>query len=69
MPVIFPDVVTHSSIKIEDAAPISTGFAAIINNRVQLLPGASESLKLGPDADDQFYLQCVVDNMGAYAFI
>lgn len=68
-PVIFPDVVTHSTIMVKGAVATSAGFLTINPfRRVTVLPMRSESLNLGPAIGDQAYLQAAVDNSGSYAF-
>ena len=73
LPVTFPDHITHSQVKIEweeKAVLYSAGFFSI--NRLGLpdvLPGFSESLKIGPGELDQEILTCFYLNMGTSFFI
>jgi hypothetical protein len=68
MPIIIPQHITHSMVKIEDCEPVSAGFFRIDNETV--IPyGDSTSLKLGPSADDAELIQNVLNNSGMYAFI
>lgn len=67
MPILFPDHVTHSTIKIEGAEPVSAGF---INTTTGEVFGLSESLKLEPneEIDAELCLR-VLSNYGVYAFM
>lgn len=69
MPVIIPQHVTHSQVKIDDAFPVSAGFFKI--NRIGLCQvyGESESLKLKPAEGDEDLLNAVLNDSGTSAFL
>ena len=69
MPVIFPDHITHSQIKIEDAIPISAGFVAIDLNGFTNVYGESDSLNLIPHEEDRFLLDNSLNNRGTVSFL
>lgn len=70
MPVIFPDHVTHSQVKIEGVKPVSAGFCLVgTDELVTVLPDESESLQLGPVPGDRELLISVLCNAGVYAFL
>lgn len=70
MPVIFPDHITHSSVIIEGAQPVSAGFCQIeVKNIIGILPQISESLNIGPHPGDRELLISLLRNEGMYAFI
>ncbi len=71
MPVIIPDCVTHSQIKIEDAEPISAGFFRIgqLGQPIVSEKG-SDSLNLLPDKErDEKLLRATIDDYGTNSFI
>jgi hypothetical protein len=68
MPVIIPQHVTHSMVKIEDAEPVSAGFFRM-DGKNAIVSGTSESLKLGPSLDDEQLLRDTLNNSGMYAFL
>ncbi len=67
MPVIFPDHVTHASVKIEGAHPVSAGFFKLKNVAIYKQP--SESLKLSPKKGDRELLIFALMDAGMYAFM
>lgn len=69
MPVITPQHVTHSSISIEDAIPVSAGFFTHSFVEGAFVHGESESLKLRPLLGDAELLNAVFNNSGMYAFL
>ena len=58
-PVIIADVVAHSEVTLNDkkAVPVSAGFFSINHGFVTVLEKGSESLKIGPNANDSKYLE------------
>jgi len=69
MPVIFPEHVTHSTVKIDDCVADSAGFFAI-KNGITILDEGSESLKLSPNKErDEQLIVATLMNMGIYAFV
>ena len=70
MPVIFPDHITHSQVKIEDSEVYSAGFLKISTTGfVEVLPERSESLNIGPKEMDQSILIRAVHNFGTAYFL
>lgn len=72
MPVIFPDHITHSSIKInEDEIEVfSAGFVDLnLKGTVTVLPEPSESLKIGPSPMDEQILNRAMMNFGTAYFL
>lgn len=69
MPVIIPEHVTHSQIKIEDAKPISAGFFHFKSGLLVVSGIGSESLKLKPHARDKSLLESVFAESGTNSFI
>lgn len=70
MPVIFPDHVTHSQIKIEGASPVSAGFCFVgTEELVTIGTDRSESLNLMPMAGDRELIMAILCNAGMYAFM
>lgn len=70
MPVVFPDHITHSTIKIEGANPISAGFCLVGTEEiVSIGNGGSESLNLSPAVGDRELIIAVLCNAGMYAFM
>lgn len=70
MPVLFPDHITHSSVKIEGVKAISAGFCLIGGNEIiTILSNKSDSLNLGPAQDDKGLLIATLCNAGTYAFL
>lgn len=68
MPVIIPEHVTHSSVTIKDAEPVSAGFFTL-DNGIKVT-GRSQSLNLEPmPALDQCLLTATLANAGMYAFL
>lgn len=51
IPVLFPDVFEHSDVSIEDAVPVSAGFASVDGSLVDVW-GMSVSLRLWARRDD-----------------
>lgn len=68
MPVIVPDHITHSQVKIEGATPVSAGFLAIKNGKVTEVYGKSESMKLSPMTRDKDLLEKALKDMGTMYF-
>ena len=71
MPIIFPEHVTHSQIKIEEAEPISAGFVTFSSlglPKVDMTKG-SDSLKLMPHERDEDLLENAMLGMGTNAFM
>lgn len=63
MPVIFPEHVTHSQIKLKGAKPISAGFFKLRGlTGIPVLYGESVSLKLKPHPNDADLLQMVMSD-------
>jgi len=62
-PVIFPEHVTHSAVKLQYGTPISAGFFTTgeIFGSVMVLPMESISLNLGPHKDDEKVLQAAMN--------
>lgn len=70
MPVVFPDHVTHSQIKIEGASPVSAGFCLVGTEEIVTIgTGKSDSLNLTPMAGDRELIIAVLCNAGMYAFV
>lgn len=70
MPVLFPDHITHSSVKIEGTKAISAGFCLIGSNGIiTILSNKSDSLNLGPAQGDKGLLIATLCNAGMYAFL
>ena len=58
MPIIFPDHVTHSQVKVDGAVPDSAGFMRIgFESKIVTVYGRSESLNIGRKDHDQQLLQ------------
>ena len=68
-PVIFPDHINHSEIKLDKAIPISAGFLTINEFGMVEVYGQSESLKLKPKEDDDKILQNVLRNYSTHFYI
>lgn len=81
LPVIIPEHVTHSSIKIDESngrrEPVnknkitvhSAGFFHINGGMVKIQPERSESLNIGPNMDtDQILIHQTLSNAGIYGF-
>lgn len=68
MPVIIPEHVTHSQIKVTGAKPVSAGFFSSGGGTVTVY-GRSESLKLEPGERDPELLQSVVNGYGTMYFL
>jgi|GEM_PF-3043409 len=70
MPVIFPDHITHSTIKIDDAKPVSAGFCIVGTEEIVTIgTGKSDSLNLSPATGDRELIIAVLCNAGMYAFM
>lgn len=70
MPVVFPDHITHSTIKIEGARPVSAGFCLLgTEELVTIGTGKSDSLNLAPMVGDRDLIIAVLCNAGVYAFL
>jgi hypothetical protein len=69
MPIMCPDHVTHSQVKIEDAEPISAGFFEMGMIGPTKVYGHSESLDLKPHPRDLDLLQRSFLEMGTAYFI
>ncbi|MEE6129098.1 hypothetical protein V2E39_16985 [Chryseobacterium arthrosphaerae] len=70
LPVIFPDHITHSEVKIGDSEVFSAGFLNIKTaGFVEILPEKSESLNIGPKEIDQSILIRAVNNFGTAYFL
>lgn len=68
MPVVFPDHITHSQIKIENAKPISAGFLNF-ESGLPIAYGESESLNLRSSPMDSMVLTRLILNMGTAYFL
>jgi hypothetical protein len=66
MPVIIPDHVTHSQVKLEDAELISAGFFDVKQGKAY---GRSESLNLDSREEDSRLVSAALLNIGVYAFM
>lgn len=69
MPVIFPDHVTHADVKINNAKPVSAGFALLGTEEVVTVTGDSESLGIAAANGDRELLIATLANAGMYAFM
>lgn len=70
MPVVFPDHITHSAIKIDCAKPVSAGFCIVGTEEIVTIgTGKSDSLNLSPAAGDRELIIAVLCNAGIYAFM
>ena len=72
MPIIFPEHITHSTIKIEDDETkiFSAGFLVISSmGLANVLPEKSESLQIGPSPFDAIILNRALLNSGTAAFL
>ncbi|WP_147382095.1 hypothetical protein [Parabacteroides sp. AF48-14] len=70
MPVLFPDHVTHSEIKIEGTKVVSAGFCLVGTEEiVTILQERSDSLNIGPAKGDRELIIAVLCNAGVYAFM
>ena len=70
MPIIFPDHITHSTIKIDGAKPVSAGFCLVGTEEiVTIVTGKSDSLNLSPAVGDRELIIAVLCNAGMYAFM
>lgn len=64
MPIIIPDCVTHSQVKIGEAIPISAGFFTLNKfGLVEVQANKSESLNLGPKEGDEKLINAVLLEM------
>lgn len=64
MPIMFPGHITHSQITIADAEPVSAGFFHIKDKEIVIQDGTSESLKLGPNKEqDKLLLEFAFKSM------
>ena len=69
LPVIFPDHVTHSEVKVgAPARPVAAGFCYLNEKGLEISPAPSESLGLGPSPRDGELVAAVLMNSGLYAF-
>ena len=68
MPIIFPDHITHSTIKIDGAKPVSAGFCLVGTEEIGTT-GKSDSLNLSPAVGDRELIIAVLCNAGMYAFM
>lgn len=70
MPVIIPDHVTHSDVRIEDAEIHSAGFFLLgTDELVTISPDGSNSLGIGPKPGDRELIIAVLTNCGMYAYL
>lgn len=69
LPVVFPDHITHSDIKIENAKPVSAGFVDVSYGGFCTVYGKSTSLKLDSRPVDSSILEDWYRNSGMYAFL
>nr|DAV64459.1 MAG TPA: hypothetical protein [Caudoviricetes sp.] len=70
MPVVFPDHITHSQIKIEGSRPVSAGFCQVGTEEIVTIePHKSDSLNLAPMPGDRELIVAVFCNAGIYAFM
>jgi len=69
MPIMFPDHITHSQVKIKSAIPISAGFYKF--NRLYDISvyGQSESLNLTSRSTDAEYIRRALVDMGTSFFL
>jgi hypothetical protein len=71
MPIMFPEHVAHSQVKVEGAEPISAGFISFTPlglPKVDMSRG-SDSLKLDPHERDQNLIECTFLGMGTNSFV
>ena len=61
-PIIFPDHINHSEIKLDNAHPVSAGFMSINSFGLIETHGRSESLNLGPMECDEDLLRYAISN-------
>jgi hypothetical protein len=64
MPVMFPEHIAHSQIRMEQSTPISAGFCIIEQGEVKTVYGRSESLNLSTNERDKDLLQKSILIMG-----
>ena len=69
MPIIFPDHVTHSQVKVTDAIPVSAGFFRVDSFGKVEIYGTSESLKLGPLKEDDKLIFRVLNNFPISSYL
>lgn len=69
MPVIIPDHVTHSQVKLEESEIVSAGFFKVDRFGLITTYGNSESLKIGPREDDYKILEAVFSDSGTSSFL
>lgn len=70
MPVLFPDHVTHSTVKIEGMKVVSAGFCLIGGDEIVTIPlKISDSLNIGPAKADKGLIVATLCNAGVYAFL
>lgn len=72
-PVIIPEHITHSQVKLEGCLVHSAGFFYIGGNEpediVTVLPDSSDSLGIGPKIGDKELLVATLAGFGVYAFM
>lgn len=72
-PVIIPEHITHSQIKIEGCSVHSAGFfymgGQTPEDIITLLPESSDSLGVGPKPGDKELLVSTLAGFGMYAFM
>lgn len=69
-PVLFPEHVTHSDIKIIGTKPISAGFCILGGEDIiSILPEISDSLQIGPGENDKRLIIATLANSGMYDFL
>lgn len=66
VPVLIPECVAHSQVKIEGGTPISAGFYDVIRKYTY---GTSESLKLKPHKRDELLILHLLANSGTMFFL
>lgn len=70
MPIVFPDHITHSILKIDGAKPVSAGFCLVGTEEIVTIePRKSDSLNLSPADGDRELIIAVLCNFGIYAFM
>ncbi len=71
MPIIFPEHVTHSQVKIRGSEIVSAGFFTMnsIGTVDEVLDDKSTSLKIGPKDGDKKILDRMLLGMGTSSFL
>ncbi len=69
MPIMFPDHITHSQVKIEGCEAVSAGYYHLNSIGSVVIYGDSKSLNLLSRSNDKIYLEYALLGMGTNAFI